>query len=96
MFCDNKSTIVMAENTVFHEKTKHVEIDCYLIRKKVQQGIIKLMFVSSSSQLTYGFTKALPTSQIETFSGKLGYQNLYSPAYLGGGMLKDTSQGNAG
>lgn len=49
----------------------------------MQQGVIRLMFVSSSGQLAYGFIKALSVSQFEVFSGKLGLQTLYSPAYEG-------------
>jgi len=32
MFCDNQSAIYIAQNQEFHEKIKHIEVDCYLIR----------------------------------------------------------------
>lgn len=45
IYSDNKFAIQLAPNPVYHEHTKHIEIDCHFIRKKLQQGLVKIAYV---------------------------------------------------
>jgi len=59
LYCDNQATLLIAANSLFHECTKHIEIDCHIVREKLQAGMISPSHVSSHCQLADIFTKPL-------------------------------------
>ncbi|WMV14920.1 hypothetical protein MTR67_008305, partial [Solanum verrucosum] len=78
LFCDNKTTIQIAQNPVQHDQ-KHVEIDRHFIKDKLDQKITHFPFVKSESQLGDVFTKAVSRKVFHEMIDKLGMIDIYAP-----------------
>ena len=74
LICDNQAV------PIFHERTKHIEVDCHFIREKIASGCISTSFVNSNDQLADIFTKSLRGPRIKYICDKLGAFDLYAPA----------------
>ncbi|MED6120630.1 hypothetical protein PIB30_118924 [Stylosanthes scabra] len=59
IFCDNLSTVMLTHNTVFHNRTKHFQLDVQSIREKIQSHSLQVVHIPGTEQIADILTKPL-------------------------------------
>jgi hypothetical protein len=71
LHANNTSPIQITANPVYHERTKHIEVDCHSIREALDTRVISLTHVSTDLQIADEFTKAMTQQHHQLLVGKL-------------------------
>ena len=76
IYCDNTSAIALSKNSVFHQKSKHIDTRYHFIRELVSNGEVHLKPCKSSDQLDAIFTNSLAKYVFEFHRRNLGVVSL--------------------
>nr|XP_048327619.1 uncharacterized protein LOC125421859 [Ziziphus jujuba var. spinosa] len=71
LWCDNMGAGCLAANPVFHNRTKHIEVDVHFVHDKVLQRTLEVRYVPTVAQTADIFTKVLSTARFKHLRDKL-------------------------
>ncbi|CAL1404046.1 unnamed protein product [Linum trigynum] len=80
LWCDNLGATFLAHNPVFHNRSKHMEIEFHFVRDHVSKGQLRVHFLPATDQLADVLTKPLPRVSFTRFCSKF---RLTEPQFAG-------------
>ena len=69
---DNESSLKLAENPVFHQKSKHILIKYHSLRDRVADGVIELCWVDTGLNAADMLTKNVGVGVLQICKGLIG------------------------
>lgn len=77
LYCDKKATIQIASNSMFHERTKRIEIDCHFVNERILDGTIIPEHINTKDQIVDLLTKPLYKQQHHCLMKCYGIKDMF-------------------
>ncbi|PON60607.1 hypothetical protein PanWU01x14_152190 [Parasponia andersonii] len=87
IWCENQGAAALDANSVFHQRTKHTEIDIHFVRDKVLNEELEIRFVPTSDQVADVFTRLVSPARFIQLRSKLQVE--VSPFHLKGAVKQN-------
>ena len=72
MYSDSQSAIHLAKNSVFHSRTKHIELKYHFIRSFLDEELLKMENIHTSQSPTNMLTKGVTREKLSSCSVSVG------------------------
>ncbi|KMQ86896.1 retrovirus-related pol polyprotein from transposon tnt 1-94 [Lasius niger] len=72
IFCDNNSARKLAENSISHNRSKHIDVRHHSVREVLQNEQFEIHYTPTDKMAADMFTKVVPTSKLKECSNILG------------------------
>jgi hypothetical protein len=73
---DNKSTLALTKNPVFHDRSKHIRTKYHFIRECLEEGSIKANYIATTDQLADILTKSLGKAKFQEMRRRIGLKQI--------------------
>jgi hypothetical protein len=67
-YCDSQATMSKAYNKIYNRKSRHISLRHEYVRQLIEDGVIYIVYVKSSSNLADPFTKGLSQDLVRVTS----------------------------
>ena len=67
LYGDNQSSLNLAENPEFHQRTKYIDVKHHFIRGHIEKGSIELHYTPTDEMVADGLTKPLTAANHKKF-----------------------------
>ncbi|AAF19226.1 Highly similar to Ta1-3 polyprotein [Arabidopsis thaliana] len=71
IWCDSQSAICLSKNSVYHERTKHIDVRFNYIRDVVESGDVDVLKIHTSRNPVDALTKCIPVNKFKSALGVL-------------------------
>ena len=65
VYCDSQSAIHLSKNSVFHERTKHIDVRLHFIKDVISDKLVEVKKIATEVNPADVFTKVVPANKFE-------------------------------